>query len=508
MTWTRLHPLRHPGPLMAALLIAWGLSSILWGERLLRSDGFGWDGLAYLRITRGLWEPNPLIWPYSGQRCLPSVIVRCTLDGLGLPLSGPNVLDAFALYNLGLLVLTLFVLLGVCREMGVGPRGRWLMFLGVFCNYVHLKQHYYSACVTDVWAFAFAALALYAYLRRSGAGVLLASFAGAFTWPVLFHYGAVLFLFPRRSPVPAGAALDSPGRPAGAPYRLHLIFAGLAAAAIVTVMAFLVWSEGFFGIYPHEIIKPLLPLSMACSGAYVFFGLKGLLDDRRLYDWREYLSLGALVRAGVLAAAFLLLCFVQFRLRYLWARPGDVLTADEFFKMVMVTSIAKPFLFLVAHVVWYGPIILAMVFFWGRICREAQAYGPGMVLSLAFGLFLALNPESRQAQTVFPILAVLAAKVLEGLNWTARRWTVFTALALLLSKAWLPLNLTPWPELDRLFEFPIQLFLMSFGGCMTTWTYLLQGAGVLLAAGVMAWVTSSRRTAVRAEPETRGRLAA
>ena len=77
MSWTRLHPLRHPAPLMAALLIAWGLGSILWGERLPRSDGFGWDGLAYLRITRGLWEPNPLIWPYSGQRCLPSVAVRC-----------------------------------------------------------------------------------------------------------------------------------------------------------------------------------------------------------------------------------------------------------------------------------------------------------------------------------------------------------------------------------------------------------------------------------------------
>jgi hypothetical protein len=491
MSWDHLHPGRRPGLIMAVLLVAWGGASILWGERVPRHDGFGWDGTYYRSIVENLWEPNPDIGDYTGHRCLPSIVVNCTLRALGLPLDGPHILNTFALYNLLLLLVVLGALLAAGRELGIGVRGQWLMFLGVFCNYVHLKQHYYSACVTDVWALAFAALALLAYLKGSGAGVLLSAVAGSFTWPVLFHFGAILFLFPRR----AAARRYGAESPSPVPHNLNRLVAGVAVLTILTIMVVQVWVRGFLGFLPDEVIEALLAVSMVFSGLYLFFSLRSLLDDGRLFDWREYLTRGFLTRVVVLALALVGASLVYDQLDRLFTWPGKLLGAGTFFKLVLITSIAKPGLFAVAHVIWYGPILLAAVLLWKRVCREAQQCGPGLVLTLAFGLFLGLNPESRQSLTVFPVVALLAVKVLQTQPWGRWRWAGLAGLAVLLSKVWLPLNTVPWPQTDEIPEFPMQLYFMSFGGYMTRTSYLIQGAAVLLAAGVMAAVVFWRTAA-------------
>ncbi len=506
------------GLLMAALLLAWGTASILWGERLPRADGFGWDGTLYRSVTERLWEPNPEVWAYTGRRCLPAVAVHCTLRALGLPLDGPHILTAFAVYNLLLLLVMLAALLAACGEMGIGPRGRWLMFLGVFCNYVHLKQHYYSACVTDVWAQTCCAVALLAYLKRSGAGVLAASAVGAFTWPLLFPFGALLFLFPRR---PALESYNPDTAPAD-PRRRHLVVARLVTGVALCGMALLVCRGEFFGVVPRaallrhgspqaflsEVIVPLLPLSVACAGLYLYFGLAGLLNDRRLFDLRAGLTRRALARVGVLAAVYLGIQVGYLQLRYLFPRPGEVMNAAHFLELVLISGVAKPLLFLVAHAAWYGPLILAAALLWKRVCREAQRYGAGLVLTLAFGLLLALNPESRQTLMVFPALALLTVKVLEARPWGFGRLAAFAVLALALSRAWLPLDIVPWPEEDRIAEFPMQLFFMNFGGYMTRAGYAILGTATLGAIGVLAAVIFWRPGATAKVEQTSARRAA
>src|SRR5207249_109887 len=109
-------------------------------------------------------------------------------------------------------------------------------------------------------------------------------------------------------------------------------------------------------------IRPLLPLSLACAGAYLGRALARLLDWPGLYRWRELVGRPAAFRFGALALTVLLIALVQAQLRHLFTRPGEVLTAAEFGKRVLVTSVAKPLVFLVAHVVWYGPLVLVTAF--------------------------------------------------------------------------------------------------------------------------------------------------
>ncbi len=480
-----LGPRHNPAPLMFALLLAWGAGQILWGERLQRHGGFGWDGYYYRSVVEHLGQPNPEITLYTACRALPCFAVHSTLKALGMPLDNAHILHAFLLCNLLMFAVSLAALLACCREMQIGVRGQWLAFLAVFCNYVHLKQHWISCVVTDVWAFAACMLALLFYLRRQSIGVLLASLVGWFCWPLMTYFGAVLVLLPRRA-----ATVVPPPRRAGAPYRLHVVVALGASLLVAARMVQLVYVRHFEGSVPSQIIHALHPLSIACSCAYLFFVLKDLLDSRGLYDWRNYLSRGTPWRLAAVGALFGCTVLAKLWLARWFTKPGEVLTPLLLLKMIFITSIAKPFLFLVAHVIWYGPIILAMALCWKRACREAHRYGVGMVMMMAFGAFMSLNPESRQSMTFFPAFVLVTVKVLETRTWDRRRALAFVGLALLLSKAWLPLNRVPWPPdlHDAIFEHPMQLFFMSFGGYMTTPSWLIQGAAVLFAGIVVAWV--------------------
>ena len=493
MIWRRLSPRHSPGIWMTALLLLWGTCSIVWGERLLRNDGFGWDGLCYLRITKGLWQPNPLIWPYSGHRCLPSVVVHYTLKALQFPLDGPYILNAFAIYNMLLLVASLWMLLDACTALKIGPGGRWAMFVGVFCNYVHLKQHYYSACVTDVWAFASAVALLWCYLRRRGWGVWLAMGVGAFTWPVMIHFGAPLFLFPSLAP-PGGPLLTQEERPR--PSWTGVILAALAALAVGVYTGWIMWGDKFYGKLPQMLMPSLLPLSLVGLSVFVFLALRPLLDVTSFRYWRSYVSVSQVGRFLALGCLVVLIKLAYRQLDTVFVRPGPGPFADDpifFLRCVLTSGVTKPLVFLVAHVIWYGPVVLGACFCWNRVCSKAKSLGLGVVLTMICAVPMLLNPESRQSLTVFPIYALLVALVIDGERWQRVRWITFVGLALALSKCWLPLNRTPWPEQDLVFDYPIQLFLMSFGGVMTARSYAIQGAAVLLAGGVMMGIMRFRR---------------
>jgi hypothetical protein len=65
-------------------------------------------------------------------------------------------------------------------------------------------------------------------------------------------------------------------------------------------------------------------------------------------------------------------------------------------------------------------------------------------------------------------------------------------LGFFLSKAWLPLNWAPWPpdepfHYEDLFRFPMQAVFMNYGTWMTTFTYAIQAAVVVVATFVIKY---------------------
>ena len=467
---------RDSGWPMAAMLVAWGAASTLWGEVIPRQSGFGWDGTLYRDIALQFPNPIPHISAYTGRRCLPSIAVHYALVLSDRPLDGPHVLAAFSIINCGLFLVMLAALLACGREVGLGARGQWILFAFAFVNYANLKQYYYGPCQTDVWAQAISSLALLCYLKRFPIGIAVATAVGSFAWPAMLPLALPLLLFPRPR-----VRADHRGMPA----HLHTAAAGLIALAGMSAAVHLIYRREFYGGVADEILHPWLPASIALMGGYLFAATRPLLDDAALLNWRTYCNhrtaLGLLLVAASIAAVNLL-----YRpLAPLFPSPYPPATPLDFAKRVIVAAVAKPLVFALAHAVWFGPVIVVAVLLWKSVVRTAREYGLGLVGALGFGVVLGLNSESRGALTFLPIVALLAAKLAEDRIRSNSRLAILFGLGVFLSHAWFPLNRAPWPAEDLLAEFPIQFMFMHVGPYMTTQTYLIQGGIVVAVAAVV-----------------------
>src|SRR5262249_39239324 len=128
--------------LAAVLLLGWGVGSVLWGERLPRNEGFGWDGTLYRYMAEFPGRRCEGGSIYNGRRCLPPFAAHALLRVLGLPVDGRHILAAFAAINVALFLVTLLALEGCCRALNLGRAARWLLLGGFFVNYAHLKLYY------------------------------------------------------------------------------------------------------------------------------------------------------------------------------------------------------------------------------------------------------------------------------------------------------------------------------------------------------------------------------
>jgi hypothetical protein len=482
MSWAGLSVVRRPGWLMAVLVLAYGLAYMLWGERLPRNEGFGWDGNTYRFLVEHPGEEVAWISPHNGRRCLPSYVVRLVMEACHLPVRGPVILRTFAAVNLALFLVTLAAMLGCCRALGIGPAGKWLTFVAFFANYAHLKHYHYAVCQTDVWATAISAGMLWAFLTRRPGCLLGLMAAGAFVWPILMHVGAVLYLFPRR---------DNRETAAG-PRARWVLAAGLGLGAAVTT-AVLIYVLNSRPVQPDQVIRSLLPLSIALSGAFLVSGFAPLLSGRILTDWRPYLSGGWLVRVMAVAAMWAVVEVIQSRVDLLYLKPSPFRGgARGFVRAILLFAASKPLIFLVAHLAWFGPVVALGAYHWPGVCREARRFGPGLVLLLGAGLLMALSAESRQWLTFFPAFVLLTVRAVERSGFGTGRLVLFGIVALVTSRAWLPLNVTPWPDADRPYEYPMQRFFMGCG-YMTTESYVMLGVTGVLTTLAVAGIGLRRR---------------
>jgi hypothetical protein len=456
------------------------LSGSLFGEKIQYYNGLGMDGALY-----GRWAAHslPIIQtPVNDeqlQRVLPSLAAAFVMRLLALPPSEEGVVRAFSMLNVGLITLTAAVLCGIGRHLALGTRGTLLAFAGLFLNYALLKWAAYYPVLTDMTALTISVCMLYAYLRNDTVALCGLTVLGGFTFPTLPLQGLVLLLFPRR---PANGIAGQP-----LPYRINAL---LAAA----VTALLVWhAHALVGVrtdlqLPKGAVEPwltVLPLSVAVAVAYVFLGLCSILNSRALLDWRQLTT--GIIRPGFWIA-LLVLYAVQHPLLSLSTDAAPPSMVIE----VVLSAIMRPGLFLVAHVAFFGPIILLACMWWPSICRGIHRAGLGLTVLIAGLLPVTINSESRHLITLFPLLVPFVAQVAEARCWRPLHYALFAALSVAASRVWLSLGGAPF---DQDPTDPIeQFYYMSHGPYMMQSSYFILGAAMLgLLALLLAHEVVDRR---------------
>ncbi len=398
---------------------------------LLREDfphqnGFGFDGAKFAGIARDL-EVGRLD-AYMLQRILPSALVHGSLRLLDLPRTDRNLIRAFLVLDLLAIVAGTFYCCRSATLLGAGANGRFVAFCAVALSHAHLKMAMFYPTMTDSTAFAVGAITVHSHLARRTARLVVVTVAGAFVWPIALPFGALLLALPR----PEGAV------PVASASRRARV------AAIVLTIGVLLFLGYTLEMAPevfcvHE--KPigwLLPLSSAVVAVWVFSTQRALLDSAPLWSALRPGSLLASRRVWLVVAAAVGL---RLATEFAAGRPTVYgFTTRAHLERIAFESVVQPAVFLVAHVLYFGPSLLLVPFVVRRLVALVKAQGAGPALALAGISLLAVSSNSRQLvhshAFLVPYLAVAAGR----LDWTCRRRFGFAALSIAFSKAWLPMS--------------------------------------------------------------------
>jgi hypothetical protein len=460
--------------LALALAVAVGYALAVWlGEKILVNGGLGHDGRQYGRWAADFYGSvvKHGVSAYYIQRVLPSAVVHAGLRLVGAAPTTRNIIAGFEIANCVLVWLAAWSFSATVKQLGVSPVTRWLGALCLFGSFGILKWSAYYPVITDVWAMALGTFQLQCYLRRRPFALAAVTVLGAFAWPTLLLVGSCLLLccgVERRAGPPSEAV----------PAHLHDVGAALATLA----WGFACWSMLDRHYDPHigtgPIFLPVVRLSWLVSAAFLFWGLRTLLRDRRVFDVRLILR-GLLTVPGALAVAL----FVGLTLlRPHLSSGAHGLSVADHVDVTAFTALKAPGIFLLAHVLFFGPIVLVVCLRWSDLVRVLHGAGLGPTLIALLAVLFALNSESRKLFNFAPMVLPFVAVLLDRLQPPRRELAVFAIVSLLSSKVWLTLDgRLRGPASD----FPSQTLYLSVGPWMSLTMYALQ---LVVVAVVAVWI--------------------
>jgi hypothetical protein len=465
-------------------------------EKIPVAEGFGYDGVVYGFLAVH-WDEA---WAhgldsYFVQRVLPSLLVHLGLAAGNAPRVAESAVQGFVVLNA--------LALGIAAAAWVLVAAHWRLsrpttvfgWVAMFGAFWCLKYTAYYPVLTDPVAFALGMLSLLCYLRGLNLALFTLSLAGAFTWPTAIPFALILLSFPCAGP--------SPLAPAARPARLP----AAAFAGVYLLMGIWLWMRLEAGrLQLPSSLDPVwrtwFPLGLVLGALYCYWGASRLLAGTALSDWRRWLA--ALSPRG-LALALVLVAVAVLQQRMLAARTSAVAVTGFFERLdvTVATSAAKPGVFLVAHVVFLGPLVLLAIPLWDRVCHAVRREGPGAVLAALLALSISVCSESRSLANIWPAAAAFTLRAVDSVGWRPRHYLLASLAVLISSQAWLVVAAGPTDE-DPL-RYPMQALFRQVGPWMTSDSYLMWLTVWLPAAALLLPLMGTATAETAAAP---GRAAA
>jgi hypothetical protein len=305
-------------------------------------------------------------------------------------------------------------------------------------------------------------------------------------WPTLPYFCFLLLAFPASSPV----AVQPETRSESRRWRQAPAWVAGTAAVLYLALVTIVVRDGYWmENTPVRPLANLAGLSASVIALYLFFGLRTLLDSRGL--WQELHPL-RLLRSHGLWVAGLLLLLIEAGIVSLTVARADY-SGWRFVADTLVSSIAQPGISCLAHVLFFGPILIFLPFLWRAMCRSIQRRGAGLTLCFALALVIAAGSESRKLMNFYPFVVLFLAGRVDRSVRESRQVALLAVFSLLVSKVWLPMGRDlPLPFLGTI---PWRsLYVSSRGPWIDHPSYLVQGA-ILSVVAVLVYC--SLRPALR-----------
>jgi hypothetical protein len=338
-------------------------------------------------------------------------------------------------------------------------------FLGLFFNFAVLKQFFYYPTLTDQFAFTLGILLFYYFYRNNDVGILITTFIGAFTWPLFIYYGLILYLFP------IGRKVELKKNK-----FLSIVFAAIAALILFAYIYYLYFIQKIK--MPEGTIQfneQLILLSIFVSVMFLFLALSKLFFYFGLPVLKSFSKSTSITRIIITIIVYF---GVKFLIKEFSSDEASTLSIVTLVQRIVLASIVRPFNFMLAHIVYFGPIMFMFIFFWDSICVFIEKLGFGMFLFVGLNLALSLNSESRTIISSFPIFIFLLLGGLNKFKFPYWIYWIFALSTFIYSKLWLPLGNVVLRE--GYFKLPYQWYFMNYGPWISDQMYVIQGVFSLL----------------------------
>lgn len=409
---------------------------MLFSERIPQSGGLGYDGAEYGRMVKEFEKfPHiPQLDNIYARRIFPSGVIYSILTALNLPRNNINIIHAFQIYNIVLFVLVAYIWVLISDELQISNKGKWLGFMGLFLNNAVLKFYFYYPVLTDVSAFFLGILMFYFWLRDNKVGLVVVAFIGAFTWPTLIYQGLVLYIFPRKK-----VGWEQPR------YYLNYLLGIIAGLAFLGGAAYFTngFTSGFhhtgFILFPkNNSLMSCITLSVALCVLYAFMVVRNLFDNNYFFSIKRFILDIRFARLFVALLGYgLSLALIEY-----FINVEHYSLAPQLLTRVFSAGTARPFEFYIAHVFYFGPILILTFWFFGSFCKAVQSFGWGLLLVCLMNLVLTINPVSRSTglTAFYPVIVVLTVLSVDKYILDDSFLKYFAVISLLLSRVWLSYN--------------------------------------------------------------------
>jgi hypothetical protein len=456
----------HRVLLFSLLVILTGLG--YWNEKIPVNNHTGWDGKHYANLTIHFEElaVQKQIDAYQYQRILTPAVIYYTAKLLGIPLHTENIVTVFYLYNSILLLTCALLFFNLCSFLKLNSATEIIGFSGLFLNYFVLKNTSYYPVLTDTTAYFMGFCIILFFFRQKDTLLLLTVLIGQFCYPMFLVVSTPLALGIRNNSITNTL-------------KRFALFKVLAGVLIVLLLV------GFYRIffvadtiiprYKMELNSYLLPLSILLVTIYSWKMFTAFEQVHTIPSSGLNLKIPFFKTLAVCVFATL----TTYGVKQI-SIPEDVFTPMVFIYNVLQQSIDNPLVFLVAHIIYLGPVLVLLVFFYRSFIQTLAGLGDSAIVYFMFVLVFSIGSETRQFIHFFPFVVVVLLITLNRYEMTQQNALLFAGLSLLVSKCWLNIN-TPGSFTQYAYaQFPDQYYFMNHGPFMSDLSYIINTGIVLL----------------------------
>lgn len=463
-------------------MVLWFFYSLFWGEHVWAGGGLGWDGARYGEIAATLLTKlhGREIDQYAFCRILASVVVFGFNSLFRISPTTPNLIRSFLFYDVCLIGIQAYLWWKLVERWKWSAPVRWVSFSSLFLNYAVLKMIPYYPVLTDTTSMFLGFLLFYFFAIGNRWGVFATTLLGAFSLQTVFLSGLVLLVLPEQGLKTRPSTRE--------PIDDLLQFGPLLASLYF-----------YYGSVRQVALYLYLCLGANPFADYRYYlkALTGLFDRK----------MARRIAEGALLAVVAVVILKVTRHTFASDDPGppQIQNPVGFLKFIASWAIKEPAIGLVANFVYFGPLVPLLVYFWRDVIAEVKRHGLGLTIVVALFFTLSIHSESRNNINAWPMLALLGCNVLSRyrIGWPFAY--AFTAMSLVVSKFWLPIN-NHGEFVGTYVDWPDQWYYMSHGPWMQPLMYRINAAALIATAVLLgiAWRGVQSKTTSRTSHTSSG----